>query len=84
MELTEKQKAIQMTLFKDKNDNKFFTINVYKPYTTNEGLKAYYRTGTDCSVYTENALMTAIYTGKYQKGLVHFIACKKQPATIFE
>lgn len=75
--LTVKQEAIQRTLFKNKIDGSFFTVNVYKPYITNSGEKAYYIVGSDYCVFEENILMTAIYKGYFKQGLTNIIACKK-------
>lgn len=81
-ELTAKQKAIHCQLFKDVTANTFFTVNVYQPYTTNDGLRAYPVVGKKNIFFLEDALMTAIYKGKYQKGLSHIVARKKQDAKI--
>ena len=77
LELTAKQQAIQMQLFKDRTTNKYFTVDVYRPYITNGGEVAYYITDTTQAAFTEDALMTAIYTGSFKRGLTNIIAVKK-------
>lgn len=77
-ELTVKQEAIHGQLFKDRTSDKFFTVDIYRPYTTSEGCRAYYIVGSDSCVFTEDVLMTAIYKGSFNKGLTNIIACKSK------
>lgn len=74
IELTEKQKAIQSAKFYDKFSKVHFRINVNDSYTTNLGELAYKLEGSRNCYYTEDVLMTAIYTGKCKKGLIDITA----------
>lgn len=75
MNLTDNQKKIQLTLFKDVETNSFFTVNVYKGIKTNSGKFAYPIIDSfmpNNNIYFHECfLLSAIKYGECKKGIMY-------------
>jgi len=72
--LTYNQKKIIGRLFKDFTANRYFTVNVWKPYKTSLNKIAYPVTGEINIYFNESVLLNAINNGYYKKGLTNIRA----------